>query len=230
MNKNGFTIIEILVVITIVALLSTLAINGYAQYRRTSLLDLGAESLSAQVYELKERVIYGDFGAGRFDEIKNSFDSENDDENSKSSGLIDNIEEDSAKCFGIEFKLNSDDVFDVFDVKLFEEAFSGKKVWNVDRWDYKGCDEKTRKYEDLELDDLLIVEDVKNGSDASLSNFVMRYLPPDGKLELSYNGEQFLSDFNEDEIIDIKMTYAKTDYSRSVIIDLFSGNLKIQRN
>ncbi|MBP9771235.1 prepilin-type N-terminal cleavage/methylation domain-containing protein, partial [Candidatus Gracilibacteria bacterium] len=38
-SQKGFTLVEILVVMGIIAMLSTLAVNGYLTYRRSALLD-----------------------------------------------------------------------------------------------------------------------------------------------------------------------------------------------
>ncbi|MFA6992352.1 MAG: type II secretion system protein [Candidatus Gracilibacteria bacterium] len=58
-KKNGFTLIEILIVLFIIGLLSMLAIGGYNEYRRLALLNYSAEQVVAQIVELKDQVIHG---------------------------------------------------------------------------------------------------------------------------------------------------------------------------
>ena len=75
-KKKGFTLIEILVVIAIIMLLSFMAINGYMDYRKSSLLNLAGDNLISQINQQKTRTVYG-----KTDAI-----------------------EDSAKCYGVYFK------------------------------------------------------------------------------------------------------------------------------
>ena len=54
-KKQGFTLIELLIVLFIIAILSTLAINGYTQYRRSTLLDFSVDSFISKFYELRDK-------------------------------------------------------------------------------------------------------------------------------------------------------------------------------
>ncbi|PIR54993.1 hypothetical protein COU74_04635 [Candidatus Peregrinibacteria bacterium CG10_big_fil_rev_8_21_14_0_10_36_19] len=59
MNKKGFTLVEILIVMMIVAVLSSLAVNGYTSYRKYALVDLSADSLIAQMNEARDKAAHG---------------------------------------------------------------------------------------------------------------------------------------------------------------------------
>ncbi len=59
-KKKGFTLIELLVVIAIVMLLSFMAINGYMDYKKSSLLRLSGDDLISQINEQKTRTVYGE--------------------------------------------------------------------------------------------------------------------------------------------------------------------------
>lgn len=62
-RNGGFTLVEILIVMAIVAMLSTLAVNGYLTYRKNTLLDLSADNLVSQILEMRSRTIYGTGGS-----------------------------------------------------------------------------------------------------------------------------------------------------------------------
>jgi prepilin-type N-terminal cleavage/methylation domain-containing protein len=59
-KKKGFTLIELLVVIGIIMLLSFMAINGYMDYRKTTLLSLAGDNILSQINEQKTRTVYGE--------------------------------------------------------------------------------------------------------------------------------------------------------------------------
>lgn len=52
-KKNGFTLIELIVVFTIVVLLAAVSIGGYSKYRRSSLFGLSVDSFVLRLDELK---------------------------------------------------------------------------------------------------------------------------------------------------------------------------------
>lgn len=59
-NKKGFTLVEMLVVIAIVGMMSTLAIGGYIGYRKEVLLDLTVDNFISQLNQMQSRASYGE--------------------------------------------------------------------------------------------------------------------------------------------------------------------------
>lgn len=63
LKKKGFTLIELLVVMAITIVLSSLAVNGYLQYRKSALIALSADNIVSQISALRGETIHG-IGAG----------------------------------------------------------------------------------------------------------------------------------------------------------------------
>jgi prepilin-type N-terminal cleavage/methylation domain-containing protein len=76
-NRFGFTLIEVMIVVFIIALLSTAAVGGYTRYRKISLLEIAADNIVSTIYQARDSAKMG-----------------------KTSG------EDSAVCYGVKFKVN----------------------------------------------------------------------------------------------------------------------------
>jgi prepilin-type N-terminal cleavage/methylation domain-containing protein len=50
----GFTLVEMLIVISIVGIMATLSIGGYMSFRKSSILDLTADSIAANVSDARD--------------------------------------------------------------------------------------------------------------------------------------------------------------------------------
>lgn len=201
--KKGFTFIEILIVMTIIAILTVLSVAGYTAFRKAALIDLGADSLIAQISDMKDKAIHGT----KF-------------------GVEEGGSTDFLKCYGFSVVKNND----VYEMTAAIYKFTGKKVWSdlEGKWIYQGCGEKL---DDgiLEMDKMIKVEAVnfiQKGSSTSedLDNFVFRFVPPNGDLEISKNNNPF---GNEKGLIEMKIRYGSGDddrYARFVEINLEKGN------
>ncbi|MFA5820619.1 MAG: prepilin-type N-terminal cleavage/methylation domain-containing protein [Candidatus Gracilibacteria bacterium] len=62
MKKQGFTLVEMIVVMGIIALLSVMSVAGYMSYRKSALVHLAGDDFKSQVDELRTQVLYGKFG------------------------------------------------------------------------------------------------------------------------------------------------------------------------
>ncbi len=58
-DRAGFTLIEMLIVITIVGLLSMMAIGSFTHYRKSSLVDLAADNIVSSLYKARDEVRLG---------------------------------------------------------------------------------------------------------------------------------------------------------------------------
>lgn len=175
-KKKGFTLVELLIVMTIIAMLSLLAINGYMEYRKSTLLDFAADNIVAQINEMRSKAIHGDFGSARADVIREelgSADSAGSDSGSPS-GTEPSLSG-TALCYGVYFEGDA--------IKTFSSPFIGKKSFDVvsGQWEYDGCEEFAADPNDQEI---AIDEQVKILS----SNGFLRFVPPDGAIEISYDG------------------------------------------
>lgn len=172
-SRKGFTLIEILMVIFIIGILSALAVNGYTEYRRTTLLGLGAENLIGEINEMRDRTIYGDFGGERFSEIEASL---------KGEIELSQPEKIDAKCYGIHFK--DDGAF------AFSQPFENQKVWKGEilGWGFAGCgDFFDLDEEKIDLGEVKIerIAWVSGGIEIPAEDFALRFAPPKGVFEVS---------------------------------------------
>lgn len=186
--RKGFTLIELMIVIGIVAMLSVLSVNGYLQYRKGTVLTLSVDNFLSQVAQLRSQTIYGDVSGERFSEIASAVEQGNE-EIESSNG--------NAFCFGLNFEA----VDGGYAVKSFRQGFSNLYFWNGEKWLYEGCKGEL-DFLPLELDEEMhfaVSEDL-------VENFYLRFAPPFGAFE---------SDLGLD-IFELKMYYGndpETDVS-----------------
>ena len=229
--RAGFTLVEILVVMGIIAMMSTLAVNGYMSYRRTALLDLGADNLVSQIGAMKAKATYGSNGTAKFDEVKCKL--------SQANGSPDCIapSENEPKCYGVVFEKSDN----AFVVKSFNVNFGDKKVWNLGKgaWEYDGCGKyDAAKATALELDSQLKIfsingEKKESGQYSAVGPLLFRYLPPNGKLEVvdvdSSGKPVILTDL---ESIKFKVSYGVSDdenYQREIKLDFSNGKFSVNK-
>ncbi|MCX6735239.1 MAG: prepilin-type N-terminal cleavage/methylation domain-containing protein [Candidatus Peregrinibacteria bacterium] len=188
-SQKGFTLVEILVVMGIIAMLSTLAVNGYITYRRSALLDLGADNLVSQLNAMKAKATYGTSTDKKFQDIKKELGAETPANPVK----IEDSAGGTSKCFGIVFEKSNDKNVGNFTVKSFEVPFVNTKVWKhvSQSWGYKGCDDlkDNSPKQSLNLDAQMKILSVSYDGNTTYDKLVFRFLPPSGKLEAVGNLE-----------------------------------------
>ena len=221
-KKDGFTLIEILIVLFIVAVLSTLAINGYTQYRRTALLDFSVDSFISQFYELRDNTVHGDYGGSDFERISEAIENpevEYDPE-------VGNGGE--AKCYGLYFVNDGE----VNSIKKLELPYSDKKELDssTSTWASAGCDYESivsGEFLDVSLDDQISVLGIYV-DDTLFDNFAVSFVPPNGEIEVkTVNGKSV-----DAEEIRIEIKYgesAEEKYKRNIFIDLKSGQAYVTK-
>ncbi len=229
-KKDGFTLVEMLIVMFIIAVLSTLAINGYTEYRRTALLDFAADSFTAQFYGLRDSTLHGDFGSVEYEAILEAVE----DENVEYEPFSDpNYDSDVASCFGYYLSTDGGD----YSIQKFEISYSNKLVYDVvsETWTRGGCEYPELNdstltetvYSDLGLDEEISVVGIYDEYGVDLSeNIAITFIPP--------NGEIFIDPvIAAPEVVWIEMKYGKSDedkYKRNIFIDLASGQVNVTRS
>lgn len=195
--RKGFTLIELIIVMAIVALLSTMAVNGYLQYRKSAVLSLSRDNFLSQVASLRTKTIYGDVSGSRLAEIQGVIDS---------GGEVIDEKEAEPFCYGVFFEHNVDG----YGLKFFSQNFSSNYLWDGGKWLYKGCEGEMSFY-DFEID-----KEVKFAVNDDLSSdFYLRFLPPSGKME---------SDLGLD-LLEVQMYYGNDKVEgNSVIFDFDNGS------
>lgn len=179
-NKSGFTLVEILIVMMIVGLLSTMAVSGYSQYRTSTLFGLAVDDLASKVYEMRSKTIYGTGNGNNYEHIKATLGGASD---------VPVLVEDKAKCYGVVWSKDSNGSFSS---RFFSQNFQSKKVWLNDKWNYLGCGGRPQDTDfrpNDEADSQFFIKDIKlNG--AVQNSLMLRFLPPNGAFELMVdNGE-----------------------------------------
>ena len=222
--QKGFTLVEILVVMAIIAMLSTLAVNGYLSYRRSALLDLSADNLVSQINAMKAKATYGTSTDAKYQEIKKQLDS-------KTRATVDSnatrAVENLPKCYGISFEKSV--TGDTFNVNSFAVDFVNTKVWNTanQSWGYQGCNDSSNKDSklSLDLDSQMKILSIAVDGNSAYDKLTLRFLPPDGKLEvvgvaddakilkilLSYGGGM---DLNYQREVDFNLANAKATVNK----------------
>lgn len=132
---------EILVVITIVGLLSTIAIGGYTRYRKASLLQIAGDNLISTLYKARDEVKLGKISdTGGFGETGGG----------------------SVICRGLSFSGG--------EISVVKVPFVSKKYFNGDEWVARGCEANSAKKnsEPLGLDNDVDVLSVEPAGDYSI--------------------------------------------------------------
>lgn len=210
--KKGFTLIEMLIVISIIAILAVMSVAGYMAFRKAALIDLSADSLIAQIDEMREKTIHGT----KIEEVAATAGTPSDE---------------FLKCYGLKVSLNGGK----YEMSAVNYRFTNKKVWKEGRWQYQGCGEG----EDVgifEMDSMvkvgelkIIDEEVENEEElVGAEPLVLRFIPPNGDLEFLKNGAVV----GGKNYLNIKINYGDGGddrYSRTVKINLANGQaVKIQ--
>lgn len=241
-NRKGFTLIEILVVISIIAMLSTLAVSGYLTYRKSALLDLTADNLVSQVNAMRSKTIYGSSNTKKIDEIKNDLlhpsigpniivndcAGVNADPNNPKCNLS------KPKCEGVYFhSANSAS----FVAENFEQDFNNQKYWNGNAWIYDACGnfDSSKTGLAFELDQQVEILNISLDNEP-LTSLVMRFVPTNGALEISKDGgHNFISDFTPGDapkFIKIEIQYgaiADVNYQRIISFNLLTGKTTVAK-
>jgi len=232
---TGFTLVEILIVITIVGLLATTSIGGYTRFRKSSMIDLAAKSIVASLYDARDNAKFGKMVAGASVEKDEVSEESGDDENSAD-------DERGASCFGLKFVgmgessgsgsvsvSDSDGEAGVFHVV---SSFDSTKKWNGQKWVYEGCGEvgvsgggsgsgsgSGVPGTSVNLADGVKIESINN-SDGSC---VVLFAPPNGSID----GSQC----SEADDVEIVVGYGDEDedLKRQININLKTGVAEIKK-
>ncbi len=218
--KKGFTLVEILIVITIVGLLATISIGGYTSFRKSSVLDLAADSIVADIYDARDSAKFGKvIGGGDVSDSTENNDGE--------------IEGSSSKCFGVRFTIangnGSSDAVNFSGIEKFTTDFNTKKKWDnlKGRWVYEGCGETNEDFlTSVNLGELLKVEQIYQGANGVVSGEVEVEADSCEVLFSPPNGEIFRSD-----CADIVIGYGDSDndLKRKITIDSNTGKVTITK-
>ena len=201
-KKKGFTLIEILIVIAIIGMLSTLAVSGYIQYRKTMVLNLSADNFVSLINQSKSRTQNGDNNSQRFDFLKSELEGDGvvSDENvTKAEG--------NSKCYGFYFTKNKDNYYDL---SSFEQDFKGQKTWINNNWSYVGCEDLD--VNEVVFDPVVFDEDVNISSLFSnngepIESLFLRFSPPTASLDVKLGARPFTNDFTNFNAIKMSLTY-----------------------
>lgn len=218
-KKGGFTLVELMIVIFIIAVLSTLAVNGYVQYRRSALLDFAADNFVSQLYALKDKAVHGAYGESEYEAITNAI--------LEGSALPQGNDE--PKCFGVKF-FEPDDL-NLLGAEKFEIGFDSKKGLENEVMVQIGCPQSTVGVDtyissSFELDSLVKVEGVYDDSRAELSGLSIMFVPPDGELKVYDNVGEYSGTF-----VEVVFQYGESiedRYKKSIFIDSKSGKAEVK--
>jgi len=196
-SKKGFTLVELLIVMFIIAVLVTLSVGGYTAYRKAALIDLNADLLVSQIDEMRDKTIHGtQFG-------------------------------DSLKCFGLKFSKADSDSEGLYEMMAVSYGFTDRKVWNPvsQKWEYEGCGVEDVTPLIFEMDPMVNVESIEIGEGSNFTEFTadnlaFRFVPPDGNIEVVGQGigGNILVKLRYGNGVDQR-------YSRTVSIDLTTGKI-----
>lgn len=205
-SRGGFTLIEIIVVMAIVAVLSTLSIAGYLQYRRSAIIDLSADGIVSQINSQRDKAALGIYKGQ------------------------------TAKCFMVLFEKNpADGKFSAYtsqkdfsgkkkwigDSWVYEGCHDGTAV------------EKTPLELDslVKIDNVSVGNFAVGSAGNSTNSLEVRFLPPDGKTEVVKDGDANALDLvtNGNMKIDISYGDNSPDFNRSILFDFNSGTSSISK-
>ena len=219
-KKEGFSLVELMLVIAIIAIISVLAVGGYSNYRRAALVNLAADNLVAQIYELKEKTIHGNFGRERFEVINAAI--EGGDVLNPEEGVID------SQCSGLYF--GEDGLYKV------KQRFDGLQKWNAisGAFEYVACESFNEADSSFFIEKSLVemeatiagvtgVSDI--GNEAPVSDFFIKFVPPHGDVEVDGIGL-----VSATESVKIVIKYGESDderFMREVSINLKSGDAEV---
>ncbi len=217
-NEEGFTLIEMLLVMMIIVILAGIVVGGYTSYRRTALLDLAVDSVYSQVSELRSRVAGGLVGGERLADLRSEL--EGGDESDQVRAERD--------CRGIFIEREGED----YQVRIFNQDFVNQQIWNEfeQEWDYRGCGPFSAQDPNLSFSELVLDEEVSlvavdyQGQPVTV-DFVLRFAPPEGKIEYRLDGANFAEAF-EDERLEMIWQYGEVedaDLQRILDYSLLSG-------
>lgn len=208
--KGGFTLVELLVVITIVAILSTLAVSGYMTYRRTALLSLATDDLISQIELARQKTV---FGVGEGDDVSDVADDAGSGEGVVGGDETLPVNVSTARCYGVIFSPSTDAEGKLkFVPSTFWQKFNGKKVWKgeIKEFQYEGCMVDRQEEVAMVLDGAVVIENISTlkgnfeeltgdlDGDPISGELVVRFVPPKGELQLSFGGVDFGNDFGSD--------------------------------
>lgn len=206
--KRGFTLVEILIVMMILGFLSTLAVNGYTQYRTTALFGLAIDDLVSRVYELKTKATYGIGAGNNYEHIKGIL---------AGDSQVPDVAENQPKCYGILWSKNSDGSYTS---RFFVQNFESKKVWFADKWNYLGCGGDPVELNFLPVENADTQFHVTTISlNGMMSNSLMiRFLPPSGMFEVKDDSGEVLGvrDFRE---LKMEVVYGAVDSTNRKVVD-----------
>lgn len=231
-SQKGFTLVEILVVMGIIAMLSTLAVNGYITYRRSALLDLGADNLVSQMNAMKAKATYGTSTDKKFQDIKKELGAKNS-VVPADSVKIEELAGGTAKCFGMILEKANVGGVTNFTANSFEVPFVNTKVWKHESqsWGYKGCDDlkDNSPKQSLNLDAQMKILSVSfNGT--NYDKLIFKFVPPNGKMEVFGNGK-ILEPQKDIEIVKIIVSSGDTldpNYERQIELNLSNAKAVVK--
>ncbi len=208
-KKKGFTLIEILLVIALVAILSTLAVSGYLQYRKAALLSLSVDSMVSQINEFKSKAVYGTF------------------------------EDEIPKCFGfyfdetIEGSVTFKAFSQIFDTRkvwngdnFIDGGFVAAKCGEFNR-------SLSDSFEDLDsqLDpSIKMISVSKNDLEINFRDLVLRFSPPNGELDISLDSGLTFEHPGSADFLEMVVQYGAEDndeYRKIIKFDLNSEKMEI---
>jgi len=245
--KKGFTLVEILIVIMIVGLLSTLAINGYSTYRKSAILDLTADEFVSYFSWAQDRSLYGTYGEEKMDNIKSFFEGNPPDLTlSTRAGTVLDSKKVLPKCYGLYIGKTSDD----YSAGVFEQDFAGKKIFMHENWIYQGCPDignpdfqgiENSKVnilsDELSLDPGIVIKKMSyfsttDSSGISVNSVIMRFSPPDALFESKVGESNLKSTYFEGERLEIEFGYVTKEADqddRKVVFDLFNKKSYVEK-
>jgi prepilin-type N-terminal cleavage/methylation domain-containing protein len=196
-SKKGFTLVELLIVMFIIAILVTLSVGAYTAYRKVALIDLNADLLVSQINEMRDKVVHGtEFG-------------------------------ESLKCFGLKFEKDAEADVGTYKMSAISYDFTDKKVWDavLKKWLYEGCNGESDDKLIFEIDPMVKVDSIKSGIDSGIQEFTgdalaFRFVPPNGDIEIAE------SEIGDNLFVKLRYGEGTDErYSRIVLINLTTGKI-----